>query len=316
MGTPRNPVSTSRWLSICALVMAYSIFVAAVPWDLVRAGGAGWNDRLVLLQHFERSEYDHLYEGTWTDFIQNNTPWYRAIDYCASLLGGFDPALTLFSFVVSAIYAASVLGTSLRLLPLLFVPMQIDLFDTQIRSACAGALLVAALKTDRVALSIVLALLSVCMHNVAALLLGLWIAATLTASVLRGSSASGLKSLTATSVVTCGVITILSFISQTSANYSTNNNSGSVAAFCVAMSILGIVAAGRKGMDAQALFSFMVLLLVAAGSPLELGLQRLLPLTMPVIAASFLRFPAPYPLIAGALCLVAQIYWTARWVVW
>jgi len=316
MRIPRTQVSTYRWLSICTIATAYAAFVAAISWDLVRAEGPGWNDRIVLLQQFERGHYDHLYEGTWTAFIQNHALWYRAIDDCASLLGGFQSTLTLLSFVVSAIYAASVLGTSLWLLPLLFVPMQIDLFDAQIRSACAGALLIAALKLNRVTISILLALISMCLHTVAALLIGLWVVAAVIDRTFRKSPASGFWALIAASILTCCGIACLLFISQAGNQYSTETYSGSVTVFCGAMFVLGAVATGRNLMDREALLSLMVLLIVGAGGPLGLGVQRLLPLAMPVAAAAFLRFRDPYPMIAGALCLVAQIYWTAKWIGW
>ena len=316
MRIPRTQVSTSRRLSICALATAYAAFVAAISWDLVRAEGAGWNDRIVLLQHFERGEYDHLYEGAWTAFIQNQSLWYRAVDDCASLLGGIQSTLTLLSFGVSAIYAASVLGTSFWLLPLLFVPMQIDLFDAQIRSACAGALLIAAFNSNRVTISILLALISMCLHSVAALLIGLWVVAAVIDIKFRESPASGVWALIAASIITCGVIACLLFTSQAVNKYSTETYSSSVTVFCGAMFVLGAVATGRKRLDRQALLSLMVLLIVGAGSPLGLGVQRLLPLTMPVAAAAFLRFRDPYPMIAGALCLVAHTYWTVKWIGW
>jgi hypothetical protein len=309
--TVNQRLSPSYRTVICALATAYAALVALVSWHLVRGEGAGWYDREVLLQSFELGQYTYLYVGGWIDLFQNWSAWYMAVDNLAAHLGGFESTLVVLTFVVAAIYAAASLSTSMWLFPLLFMPIQVDLFDSQIRSACAGALLVVAYRSDRVAITVLLALIAMLFHAAAILLLGLWLAATVVVRICERGPKARSRQLAAGFLSSVSAM-ILIWVCVLNDNR-TEIYSVSVVLFCMLLLAVGTAATRGQRLTPQTLFSLMLLLFVGVGGTLGLGTQRLLPLAMPVLAATFLGFRAPYRTISALLVLVAQTYWTVRW---
>jgi len=308
--TVNQRLSPSYRTVICALATAYAALVALVSWHLVR-GETGWYDREVFLQSFELGQYTYLYVGGWIDLFQNWSTWYVAVDNFAAHLGGFESTLVVLTFVAAAIYAADSLSTSMWLLPLLFMPIQVDLFDSQIRSACAGALLIVAYRSDRVAIAVLLALIAILFHAAVILLLGLWLAATVAVRFCERGPKARSRQLAAGFLSSVSAM-ILVWVWVPNDNR-TEIYSVSVVLFCMLLLAVGTAATRRQRLTPQTLFSLMLLLFVGIGGTLGLGTQRLLPLAMPVLAATFLGFPAPYRTISALLVLVAQPYWTVRW---
>lgn len=305
--TVNQRFSPSYRTVICALATAYAALVALVSWHLVRV--AEWSDREVLLQSFGLN-YTHLYADGWIDSFQNWSAWYLAVDNLAAHLGGFESTLVVLTFVTAAIYAATSLSTSMWLLPLLFMPMQVDLFDSQIRSACAGALLIVAYRSDRVAIAVLLALLAMLFHAVTIMLLGVWLIATVVVRIYERSPKARSRQLAAGFLSSVSMV-ILVWVYPIKEN-NMETYSFSVVVFCMLLLAVGTAATRGQRLTPQTLFSLMLLLFVGVIGPAH-GFQRLLPLTMPVLAATFLGFRAPYRTISALLVLVLQTFWTVRW---
>ncbi len=309
----RGKSSTARQPSRLLIATASAGLIATVSWDLVRSEGAGWNDRLVLLQQFESGQYGHLGEHHWLDFVVDHALWYRAVEGAASVLGGFKSTLGLLSFLTATVYAVSVLSVSIRLLPLLFVPMQIDLFDTQIRSACAGAVLLAAFRSNSAVTAMLLAVVSMSIHSMAVLLILLWLSAVFIEKSCDKLSPRSSHIASSSAVFLCGGVALPLAIDSALNRSVPQDYSISVMVFCLTLFVLGLLASARNQADRLTLFVLMVLLIIVSGGPLGLGLQRLLPITMPWVALVFVRFSIPYRVVVCGVCLFAQSYWTVKW---
>jgi len=302
--------------SALLFAVVYAVALLLIPWEVLRR--EPFFDLNVYLESFELGTYDYLDDLDWPQYFLFEPLWRYVIRSLSVLLNSFPATFQVVSFLVSAVYAYTILRISRSCGVFLAAPLLIDLVLSQVRSALAGALFFIAVLAGNAFVWLLMLILAPLVHTSALLLFGFYALAVALSHFAESHPTAG-KSLIVLFPFFIPLLYSISYVSILSSVGDRRSESDAAwpgGAFVLPFLIYFVsMLANLKFVMKHPI---MILSVMVTGffvllAPFEINMLRLIPLAYPAVIASIFYLPYSFRVPLVTVMLVMTLYHFALW---